>query len=58
MTMGVFDGVYCMLNSPYECEFVYDLAEIGHRSDFKCNACDIQGERQHVTLEDEEIEEM
>ena len=44
--MGEFDEVYCFGNSPYECEFVLDMAGIDTSmgGNFKCQACNLEGE--------------
>ncbi|CAM9176768.1 unnamed protein product [Ectocarpus fasciculatus] len=55
--MGDFIDMYCFANDPYECEFVYDQATVFHTGEFKCQICDIEGERQETGTDDDlEIE--
>lgn len=51
--MGEFEGVYCFANDPYECELVYDLATITHTGEFKCQICDLTGDRQAAGDDDD-----
>lgn len=51
--MGEFENVFCFQNTPYECEFVYDFAEVVHSEEFKCQICNLEGERQIVTTDDD-----
>lgn len=51
--MGEFDNVYCFANDPYECEFVYNLAEILHHGELKCQICDLEGDRLAALDEDD-----
>eukprot|EP00752_Nemacystus_decipiens_P011906 g10557.t1 len=51
--MGTFFNMFCFANVPYECEFVYDGAEIVHEGEFKCHICDIDGTRQATGLDDD-----
>ena len=44
--MGNVFNMFCFGNDPYECEFVYDGAEILHEGETKCQICDIDGVRQ------------
>eukprot|EP00752_Nemacystus_decipiens_P011910 g10561.t1 len=51
--MGTFFNMFCFANVPYECEFVYDGAEIVHEGEFKCHICDIDGTRLATGLDDD-----
>lgn len=51
--MGTFFNIFCFANVPYECEFVYDGAEVLHDGEFKCHICDIEGVRQDAGLDDD-----
>ncbi|CAN0522742.1 unnamed protein product [Ectocarpus sp. 12 AP-2014] len=56
VTMGEFSDMYCFGNEPYECEFVYDQSTVVHSGEFKCQICDIEGERQQSGTDDDLIE--
>ena len=51
--MGNFFNTFCFGNDPFECEFVYDGAEILHEGEFKCQICDIDGVRQASGTDDD-----
>lgn len=51
--MGEFFNMFCFANTPYECEFVYDGAEVLHDGEFKCHICDMEGVRQATGLDDD-----
>ena len=53
--MGSFSGMYCFDNEPYECEFVYDLATVTHDGEFKCQVCNMDGVRQAVSSDEENV---
>ncbi|CAN0357500.1 unnamed protein product [Ectocarpus sp. 12 AP-2014] len=56
VTMGEFNDMYCFGNEPYECEFVYDQSTAVHSGEFKCQICDIEGERQQSGTDDDLID--
>lgn len=51
--MGESFNIFCFANEPYECEFVYDGAEIVHDGEFKCHICNIDGEQQASGTDDD-----
>eukprot|EP00903_Cladosiphon_okamuranus_P014004 g13023.t1 len=54
--MGTFYNMFCFANDPYECEFVYDGAEVAHSGEFKCHICDIEGTRQRSGTDDDFVD--
>lgn len=51
--MGDFNGVWCFANNPYECEIVYHQSDIVHNGEFKCNICNLDGEKQAPDEDDD-----
>lgn len=53
--MGDFSNVFCYHNEPYECEILYNLADVQHSGDQKCNVCNLEGEKQSVSIDDDDF---
>lgn len=51
--MGLSLNMFCFANDPFECELVYDGAEILHEGQFKCHLRDIDVVRQSTGLDDD-----
>lgn len=53
--MVSFDTIFCYMNDPYECEFVYIGANVISDGEFKCQICSLDGDRLPLGYDDDEL---
>lgn len=50
--MGTFNNLFCFGNIPWECEVMYNMANVKHSGEQKCNVCNAEGVKQDIVLDD------